>query len=59
MTTSDLPSVPSSDTPLLEVLASRQFTAWLADYLEFYRRYGVVIRIWAEKADRLSTGKKN
>ncbi|MSR56219.1 MAG: TIGR03032 family protein [Planctomycetaceae bacterium] len=32
MTTSDLPSVPSSsDTPLLEVLASRQFTAWLAE----------------------------
>jgi AcrR family transcriptional regulator len=28
--------------------------AWLADYLEFYRRHGVVIRVWAENqmADR-------
>jgi hypothetical protein len=22
--------------------------AWLADYLDFYRRHGVVIRVWAE-----------
>ena len=32
MTTIDMPSVPScSDAPPLEVLASRQFTAWLAE----------------------------